>query len=651
MPIKPTYPGVYVQEIPSGVHTIVGVSTSVTAFVGLAKSGPVNQATRVLSFADYERSFGGLVSYSPMSYAVQQFFLNGGSEAWIVRVISQSAGTDSTVLNSGGTGNAVKPVLRVSSLNRGETDRTTDVFIDRGGTGSTTFTMTIVSTAKPTGKVQQSNGASKDIIVETFKDLSMKRTDPHYVVSQVNGVSQLVTVDDLVQDDTTLPAATTPNHGSLTSGTVSNITTLPKEGTSGADATPPSKSLRIALDSASPYTITPKPASGSTFADLEDAAKAITKAVKALNPGDPAYSGFGWTVKNNTIILSSGSYGKNSSVAVQKLAGDTLADDLQLSHGTTAVATNSQELTGAQAGATLIPDEEFDLFIGSRANFEGIYALDKVDLINLICLPGVTAPKILGFVAPYCEERRAFMIVDAPHGLTPNDMYTQITGTAFGSMKTDHGAIYYPWVKLPDPLDQGNIKDFPPSGTIAGLYARTDSNRGVWKAPAGTEATLQGVQGFEYLLNDNENGVLNPQGVNCLRFFPAYGFVSWGARTLLGADDATSEYKYIPVRRTALYIEESLRRGLQWVVFEPNDEPLWAQIRLNVGAFMHNLFVKGAFQGKTPRDAYFVKCDNETTTQNDIDQGIVNIVVGFAPLKPAEFVIISLQQIAGQLQV
>jgi phage tail sheath protein FI len=151
-------------------------------------------------------------------------------------------------------------------------------------------------------------------------------------------------------------------------------------------------------------------------------------------------------------------------------------------------------------------------------------------------------------------------------------------------------------------------------------------------------------------LNDAENGILNPLGINCLRFFPASGRVVWGARTLRGADQLADEYKYVPVRRLALYIEESLYRGTQLVVFEPNDEPLWAQIRLNVGAFMHNLFRQGAFQGQSPKDAYFVKCDKETTTQNDIDLGIVNIVVGFAPLKPAEFVVIQLQQIAGQIE-
>ncbi|EEF93729.1 hypothetical protein CATMIT_01637 [Catenibacterium mitsuokai DSM 15897] len=152
-------------------------------------------------------------------------------------------------------------------------------------------------------------------------------------------------------------------------------------------------------------------------------------------------------------------------------------------------------------------------------------------------------------------------------------------------------------------------------------------------------------------LTDAENGELNQLGINCLRAMPVSGRVVWGSRTLRGADQLADEYKYIPVRRTALFIEESLFRGLKWVVFEPNDEPLWAQIRLNVGAFMHNLFRQGAFQGSSPRDAYFVRCDKDTTTQNDIDLGVVNVVVGFAPLKPAEFVVLRLQQIAGQIDV
>ncbi|MCW5983260.1 MAG: phage tail sheath family protein [Bryobacteraceae bacterium] len=179
--------------------------------------------------------------------------------------------------------------------------------------------------------------------------------------------------------------------------------------------------------------------------------------------------------------------------------------------------------------------------------------------------------------------------------------------------------------------------------------ARTDATRGVWKAPAGLEATITGARELAVKMTDGENGRLNPLGLNCLRTFPVTGHVVWGSRTLDGADVLASEWKYIPVRRVALYIEESLFRGTQWVVFEPNDEPTWAQIRLNLGAFMQNLFRQGAFQGQSPREAYFVKCDKETTTQDDINRGVVNIVVGFAPLKPAEFVVIKIQQIAGQV--
>jgi phage tail sheath protein FI len=184
---------------------------------------------------------------------------------------------------------------------------------------------------------------------------------------------------------------------------------------------------------------------------------------------------------------------------------------------------------------------------------------------------------------------------------------------------------------------------------VAGVMARTDAQRGVWKAPAGIEATLNGVLAPEVPLTDPENGFINPLGVNCIRSFPNTGPIVWGSRTLRGADTLASEWKYLPVRRTALFLEESLYRGTQWVVFEPNDEPLWAQIRMNVGAFMQQLFRQGAFQGISPREAYFVKCDRETTTQADINQGIVNILVGFAPLKPAEFVVVKLQQMAGQL--
>ena len=259
-------------------------------------------------------------------------------------------------------------------------------------------------------------------------------------------------------------------------------------------------------------------------------------------------------------------------------------------------------------------------------------------------------PGLLQDADAYCRDRRAFLLIDPPQRTDkPDAINTLATGP--GLPKSKNAALYYPWIKVADPLKGGQLRDTAPSGALAGLYARTDATRGVWKAPAGTEATLVGAQGVAYAMTDGENGTLNPIAVNCIRTFPIYGTIAWGARTLRGADEMADEWKYVPVRRTALFIEESLYRGLKWVVFEPNDEPLWAQIRLNVGAFMHNLFRQGAFQGKSPRDAYFVKCDGETTTQADINLGIVNVLVGFAPLKPAEFVMIKLQQMAGQIAV
>jgi phage tail sheath protein FI len=184
----------------------------------------------------------------------------------------------------------------------------------------------------------------------------------------------------------------------------------------------------------------------------------------------------------------------------------------------------------------------------------------------------------------------------------------------------------------------------PPSGYVAGLFAKTDAQRGVWKAPAGTAVALGGAVGLAVNFTDVQQGNLNPLNINVLRQFAAAGTVLWGARTIT----SDAEWQYIPVRRTAIMLRVSIYNGIQWAVFEPNDEPLWSQLRLNIGSFMMTLFRQGAFQGSTPSKAFFIKCDAETTTQADIDLGIVNILVGFAPLKPAEFIVVKISQKAGQ---
>ena len=304
-------------------------------------------------------------------------------------------------------------------------------------------------------------------------------------------------------------------------------------------------------------------------------------------------------------------------------------------------------------------DGNFEIALGSdpaaTGNHYGIHLLDRVDIFNLLCVPGETDATTIQNLQAYCAGKRAFCIVDSPQTATTSALASSgPVGSNSGSLtgkNSNFSAYYYPWVQAPDPLFGNRLRLFPPSGFVAGIYAATDTSRGVWKAPAGIDASLTGVSGLQFVLTDAENGVLNVQAINCLRQFKVYGDVVWGARTLQGSDQAGSQWKYIPIRRVALFIESSLYYGTQWVVFEPNDETLWGQIRLNVGAFMQGLFLQGAFQGTTPQQAYFVKCDAENNPQPSIDQGIVNILVGFAPLFPAEFVVIQIQQLAGQTQV
>jgi phage tail sheath protein FI len=291
----------------------------------------------------------------------------------------------------------------------------------------------------------------------------------------------------------------------------------------------------------------------------------------------------------------------------------------------------------------------------AQANKVGLYALEGADLFNLLCIPPYTASDdvetaLVSAAASYCETRRAFLLVDPPSAwVDKTTAKTAFLGTPdVVGTRSANAAIMFPRLLQPDPLSGNQVETFAPCGAVAGVFARTDASRGVWKAPAGIQATFANVPDLSVKLTDAENGELNQLGINCLRAFPVIGQVVWGSRTLRGADQLADENKYIPVRRTTLFLEESLRRGLQWAVFEPNDESLWSAIRLNVGAFMQTLFRQGAFQGASAREAYFVKCDSETTTQSDIDLGIVNVIVGFAPLKPAEFVVISIQQLAGQ---
>jgi uncharacterized protein len=528
MPVTPTYPGVYIEEIPSGVRTITGVATSITAFIGRALTGPVNESIVINSYSDFERTFGGLWLGSSLGFSVRDFYLNGGSQAIVIRLYHPETGKkDKATLSANG--------LNLEAVSPGSWGNDLRVRIDY---------QVLAETAERYGLVVD------DLFNLTVRNTKTGVTEQFLNVSVVPSARQ---IDRVLQNESTLIRTT------------------------------------VTLDATRP-TAHVAPTSGQDIWAIDTLSSKVLPEAKATDGG----------------LL-------------------TVAD-----------------FTGS--------DKE-------EAK-QGLYALEQADLFNLLCLPPYREPTekapvdvdkdLIAAAAAYCEKRRAMLLIDAPP--TWNTKAKAIAGLTVGVGTTSkNAALFFPRLQQTNPLRGGQVETYASCGAIAGIFSRTDQQRGVWKAPAGLDATVNGIVGLSVNLTDPENGELNPLGINCLRSFPASGRVVWGSRTLKGNDQLASEWKYIPVRRTALFLEESLYRGTQWVVFEPNDEPLWAQIRLNLGAFMNNLFRQGAFQGTTPKEAYFVKCDKETTTQNDINLGIVNIVVGYAPLKPAEFVIIKFQQMAGQL--
>lgn len=292
-------------------------------------------------------------------------------------------------------------------------------------------------------------------------------------------------------------------------------------------------------------------------------------------------------------------------------------------------------------------------YLGDAAGKTGLHALDKTDLFNLLCLPpdqpgGDTDPAVYAAAAALCRERRAFLIADPPVAWAERAKHGQISAIqpndpalGIGGEDSRYAAVYFPRVLKTGLAADGKASVSPACGVVAGVMAATDAQRGVWKAPAGLDAGIKGIADLEVHLTDTDGGLLNPIGINCLRTFSVVGPVVWGARTLRGADVLADDYKYVPVRRLTNYIEESLYRGTRWVVFEPNDERLWSALRLEIGNFMADLAHQGAFYN------YNVACDHSTTTPDDIARGVVNILVSFAPVRPAEFIVLTIQQRTG----
>jgi phage tail sheath protein FI len=729
MSVPTTAPGVYALELPSGSRAVTGVSTSVTAFVGAAPRGPVDAPTPISSWTEYETRFGGLSARSVLGQAVRHFFLNGGSQALVVRVVNGDAMVLAATAAVGALPGFDHLIATVTSPNAAAgTFSLTVAAADAAGTllagagGPVSATVAVDLGADPAGTIA---GAAADGVhlVEVVGDpLTGVPPAGSYPSATGGAGGQVLTLGDraasararvgvglvlraldavqaLAGFDHLRATVSAPDPAAHTftlavaavdaAGTVLVDGADPVELTvAGLDVTADYAAVITAARSAAGTAVveavgvapaTVPPAGTATGATLPDGAHQVRLTTTdldlvAASPGgwgnrvgaqvgtveaEPGTFHLTLTEADDTgrVLASEVHYGVCADPLSRRWVGGVLARDSTLAAVTAAAAATTLQSTagpvaftgGLDGGEPRITQD----VAGSASARTGLQSLVTADLVNLVCLPMASWSEqdaghldLWAQAAALAERLRAFLLVDPP--LEWSSPAAAVAAAAAFGPRSDNAALYYPRVKLPDPLQESRLAEFPPCGVVAGVLARTDAQRGVWKAPAGIDAALRGVPELAAVTGDAEHGALNRLGVNVLRAFPVYGRVVWGARTLNGADVQASDWKYVPVRRLALFLEESLVRGSRWAVFEPNGAQLWSQLRLSIGAFMHQLFRQGAFAGSTAQEAYLVKCDAETTTQGDIDRGVVNVLVGFAPLKPAEFVIIRLQQLAAQ---
>ncbi len=732
-----TAPGVYVVELPGGSRAITGVSTSLTAFVGRARRGPVDQPTRIFGFAEFDREFGGLWTRSPMSQAVRQYFLNGGSEALIVRVVdrvsSSPAAPASIVLATASsrmllqaspaavalpnfdhlkltvTPNGNNWDLKIEACNAANT-----VLTDGANPYSYTATALTTGAAVGTALASKQTGTTVPISLATVaNDANGQPCNPSAMPDVGTVVSQRVAGIHYAALSTTAQMKIVATSGAKNlvgfdhlQAVVSNVVGVVFNlKISACDATgavlsdggsPASYTVSINLgNDVAAALLAAKDPNQTNLATLSGTKMAVAPTAGSYVSTDPAGTvmlakgmrlgaandgAWGNALRASTSIVDAKAgafhltlsevdadgnvqasetyFNVTLGSADARALDQVLARESKLARvlsgmgGDPAAASGQVALHSGTDGGPLTA---IDL-AGSESGKTGMHALLDADLFNLLCIPlegwsevNSSELSLWSQAEALCQRKRAFLLVDPPNEWS--SFASASTAAPKLTIRNTNAAMYFPRIRAADPLQEGRLREFPPCGAIAGVMARTDSARGIWKAPAGTDAYLLGVPELSAKLSDMQQGVLNQLGVNCLRSFPVYGTLIWGTRTLAGADALASEWKYLPVRRLTLYLEESLQRGLQWAVFEPNDEPLWGQIRQTIKGFMQGLFRQGAFQGRSAREAYFIKCDRETTTQADIDRGVVNVVIGFAPVRPAEFVVIKLQQLAGQAAV
>ena len=648
----PTYlhPGVYVEEIPSGARPIESAGTSTAAIIGFAAKGPIGKPTLIFSWKQYQQIFGGIQSYHGetidvdyMGHTVQAFFSNGGGKAYIVRLApgSSAAQADLAVPGATGTGTTLNSKFKfidVESVSAGDWSNGLKLQLVLADASQTPPRYNLaVGTLNDDGEFEA---------LESFLDVTFEAGHADHAANIVNANSAYIALKNENPGSGSFVAAETDPFriARNTSNDISGIDVV-------ADFTP-LKNLKLKVDGGNTITIG---IDGMVQRTIEAIAAHIQNQVRSSSNGHLDFSAF---IEDGKLVLLSGTAGNSSNIELPA-SGSTAKGKLKLSNATVkedaavvAALQNSTLTTLAGGTNGSVPV--------SKADYDPVFAEFKDNRnINIVLIPDHAYDKadpasksILDAAKAHCEATKNRMVIlDPPKGLK---LISEGDFKPLGMPSSTYTATYYPWVEVANPHYHPEKRAHlsptylvPPSGFAAGIWAKTDGRRGVWKAPAGLQTGLTGAVRTEFVVGDDAQDQLNPIGVNCYRTILTEPVI-WGTRTL--ATRADPEWRYVPIRRTAMMIEESIYRGIQWAVFEPNDHNLWGSLRLNIETFMDGLHRSGAFQGEKASDAYFVQCGlGSTMTQGDIDAGRVIVEVGFAPLKPAEFVIVRIQQKTAQL--
>lgn len=572
-------PGVYVEEFESGGKPMEGVGTSTAGFIGLAERGAVEGVPQlVTNFSDFKRKYGRYLSENEfgenrfLAYAVEHFFINGGSRAYIARVAPGDAKP------AEGSIPADAPILTMTAKNPGAWGNNVNIVITPASKAKTQILEILETAGGKRYQVKNNAGfAAGDIVMYTDKTTV---TYNRVVKSQDNIMEFAVDFDESVIDKELLPTKT--------------ISTC-------------EFGLEVRLDDqVELYDNVSLNIDASNYIEKRTAKSEIVSVTCTIPAAEQITPPF---------------------LALAKADGEKAVLSVNLSGGSNGSvdALSAADFIGTDNGA------------GKRS---GIQAFLDNDNVSIMAVPGITDPNVQMMLVAHCENTASrFAVLDLPRDAKKIDDVTAHRDI----FDSEYAALYHPWLTVFDPLDKKNIA-IPPSGSVLGIYARSDNTRGVHKAPA--NEVVRACVGLDCAFNKGEQDILNPKGVNLIRSFPGMGIRVWGART------ATSNpsWKYVNVRRLFIYIEESIRANTNWAVFEPNDEVLWVRVKRTIEVFLTGMWRDGSLAGTSPEQAFFVNIGHDTMSQDDIDNGRLICVIGVAPVKPAEFVIFRIAQKTGDAQ-